>query len=78
MGMTLYTEDYPLRIFDFSEIKRKQYLRHSKSKRWRYKIVDIIMKKILFIIGSLRKGSFNHKLAVLAEQLIAGRAEVEY
>lgn len=36
------------------------------------------MKKILFIIGSLRKGSFNHKLAVLAEQLIAGRAVVEY
>ena len=41
-------------------------------------MVDIIMKKILFIIGSLRKESFNHKLAVLAEQLIAGRAEVEY
>ena len=36
------------------------------------------MKKILFIIGSLRKGSFNHKLAVLVEQLIAGRAVVEY
>ena len=36
------------------------------------------MKKILFIVGSLRKESFNRKLAAKAEQLLAGRAEVEY
>ncbi len=36
------------------------------------------MKKILFIIGSLRKESFNRKLANRAEQLISGRAVVEY
>lgn len=36
------------------------------------------MKKILFIIGSLRKGSFNLTLAQEAEKLIAGRASVEY
>lgn len=36
------------------------------------------MKKILFIIGSLRKESFNRKLAEVAGQLIANRAEIEY
>lgn len=36
------------------------------------------MKKILFIIGSLRKESFNRKLAKEAEQMISGRATVEY
>lgn len=36
------------------------------------------MKKILFIIGSLRKESFNKKLAEEAEQMLAGRAAVEY
>lgn len=36
------------------------------------------MKKLLFIIGSLRKESFNRKLAEEAEQMIAGRASVEY
>ena len=36
------------------------------------------MKKILFIVGSLRKESFNRKLASMAEKMIAGRAEVEY
>lgn len=35
-------------------------------------------KKILFIVGSLRKESFNGKLAETAERLIAGRAAVEY
>lgn len=35
-------------------------------------------KKILFIIGSLRKESFNKKLAVLTEKIIAERAIVEY
>jgi len=36
------------------------------------------MKKILFIIGSLRKESFNKKLAEEAEKMIDGRALVEY
>ena len=36
------------------------------------------MKKILFIIGSLRKESFNKQLALLAEQHLANRAQVEY
>ncbi len=31
------------------------------------------MKKILFIIGSLRKGSFNRKLAEEAECMMDGR-----
>lgn len=36
------------------------------------------MKKILFIIGSLRKESFNKKLAEEVERMLAGRATVEY
>ena len=36
------------------------------------------MKKILFIIGSLRKESFNRKLAEEAERMLAGRATVAY
>ena len=31
------------------------------------------MKKILFIIGSLREGTFNRKLAEEAERLLDGR-----
>lgn len=36
------------------------------------------MKKVLFVVGSLRKGSFNHQLAQKAEQLLAGKAAVSY
>lgn len=36
------------------------------------------MKKMLFIVGSLRKESFNRKLAERVERLLAGRAAVEY
>lgn len=36
------------------------------------------MKKILFIVGSLRKGSFNEQLAKHAETLLQGKAEVSY
>ena len=36
------------------------------------------MKKILFIIGSLRQKSFNRQLAAEAEKLIGDRAEVSY
>lgn len=36
------------------------------------------MTKVLFLVGSLRKGSFNHQLAQQAEQLLAGKAEVSY
>lgn len=37
-----------------------------------------IMKNILFIVGSLRKGSFNHQLAEEAEKMLAGKANVSY
>lgn len=36
------------------------------------------MKNILFIVGSLRKGSFNHQLAEEAEKLLDGKANVSY
>ena len=36
------------------------------------------MKNILFIIGSLRKESFNKKLAEEVEEMLSGRAMVEY
>ena len=36
------------------------------------------MNKILFIIGSLRKESFNKKLAKEVEEMLDGRATVEY
>lgn len=36
------------------------------------------MKKILFIVGSLREDSFNRQLAREAEQMIGARAEVTY
>ena len=36
------------------------------------------MKNILFVVGSLRKGSFNHQMAEKAEQLLEGKATVSY
>ncbi|MGF0070723.1 NADPH-dependent FMN reductase [Streptococcus orisratti] len=36
------------------------------------------MKNILFIVGSLREGSFNHQLAQNAEKALEGRANVSY
>ena len=36
------------------------------------------MKKILFIIGSLRKESFNRQLALEAEKMIGSQADVTY
>ena len=36
------------------------------------------MKKILFIIGSLRKESFNRQLALEAEKMIGMQAKVTY
>ncbi len=36
------------------------------------------MSKILFIVGSLRKDSFNAQLAAKAEAVLAGKAEVTY
>jgi len=35
-------------------------------------------KKVLFIVGSLRKGSFNHQMALEVEKALAGKAEVSY
>lgn len=36
------------------------------------------MSKVLFIVGSLRKGSFNEQMAQAAEKALAGKAEVSY
>ena len=35
------------------------------------------MKKVLFIIGSLRKDSYNRQLALIAEKKLEGKAEVK-
>ena len=35
-------------------------------------------KKVLFIVGSLREGSFNHQMALKAEKALAGKAEISY
>ena len=35
-------------------------------------------KKVLFIVGSLREGFFNHQMALEAEKALAGKAEVSY
>ncbi|MBO7252291.1 MAG: NAD(P)H-dependent oxidoreductase [Oscillospiraceae bacterium] len=36
------------------------------------------MKKVLMIVGSLRKNSFNHQLAKQVEAMLAGKVEVSY
>ena len=36
------------------------------------------MKKILMIVGSLRKNSFNHQLAKRVEAMLSGKAEVRF
>lgn len=36
------------------------------------------MKNILFVVGSLRQGSFNHQMAELAEKALEGKANVTY
>ena len=36
------------------------------------------MKKILFVVGSLRSGSFNAQFAKNAEKVLKGKAEVSY
>lgn len=36
------------------------------------------MKKLVFIVGSLRKGSFNEKLANIVEDILKDRAEITY
>ena len=36
------------------------------------------MKKVLMIVGSLRKNSFNHQLAKQVEAILAGMAEVSF
>lgn len=45
------------------------------SQREMLKLKD--MKKILFIIGSLRKKSFNRQVARVAKEIIGGNAEVQ-
>ena len=39
---------------------------------------EATMKNILFIVGSLRQGSFNHQMAQKAESLLEGKATVTY
>lgn len=36
------------------------------------------MKNVLFVVGSLRKGSFNHQMAQQAEKVLEGKANVTY
>ena len=36
------------------------------------------MKSILFVVGSLREGSFNLQMAQVAEKILAGKAQVSY
>ncbi|HFI0463155.1 TPA: NADPH-dependent FMN reductase [Streptococcus suis] len=36
------------------------------------------MKKVLFVVGSLREGSFNRQMAQVAEKMLEGKAEVSY
>ncbi len=36
------------------------------------------MKKLLFIVGSKREGSFNRQLSLIAKDAVSGWAEVEY
>ena len=36
------------------------------------------MKKVLMIVGSLRRNSFNHQLAKQVEALLFGKVEVSY
>lgn len=36
------------------------------------------MKKILFVVGSMRKGSFNRQMAGEVEKLLKDKAEVSY
>ena len=36
------------------------------------------MKKILFVVGSLREGSFDQQFAQNAEKALEGKAEVSY
>lgn len=36
------------------------------------------MKNILFIVGSLRKGSFNRQMAVIAEKMLTDKANISY
>lgn len=36
------------------------------------------MKKVLFVVGSLRSGSFNAQFAKNAEKVLEGKAEISY
>ncbi len=37
-----------------------------------------IWKTFYFVVGSLRKGSFNHQMAEKAERILEGKATVTY
>ena len=42
------------------------------------KLKITVMKNILFIVGSLRKQSFNRQLAALAEKMLEGQFNIQY
>ena len=54
----------------------KMFCTFAKSK---YRIIKIIvMKNILFIVGSLRKQSFNRQLAAMAEKMLVDKFNIQY
>ena len=54
----------------------KMFCTFAKSK---YRIIKIIvMKNILFIVGSLRKQSFNRQLAAMAEKMLVNKFNIQY
>ena len=54
----------------------KMFCIFAKSK---YRIIKIIvMKNILFIVGSLRKQSFNRQLAAMAEKMLVNKFNIQY
>ena len=54
------------------------YLCSDKSRIKSFIIKITVMKNILFIVGSLRKQSFNRQLAGLAEILLEGQFNIQY
>ena len=54
------------------------YLCSDKSRIKSFIIKITVMKNILFIVGSLRKQSFNRQLAGLAEKMLEGQFNIQY
>jgi len=54
------------------------YLCSDKSRIKSFIIKITVMKNILFIVGSLRKQSFNRQLAGMAEKMLEGQFNIQY